>query len=48
MCGSVFLIKLVKAGHIFDTMPPNWKLFPSSKLHEIEPLKGYMVATTTR
>ena len=28
-------------------MPPNWKLFPLSKLHEIEPLKGYMEATTT-
>ena len=28
-------------------MPPNWKLFPLQKLHEIEPLKGYMEATTS-
>ena len=30
------------------TMLPSWKLFPLSKLHEIEPLKSYMEATTTR
>ena len=29
------------------TMPPNWKVFPLSKLHEIEPLKSYMEAGTT-
>ena len=28
-------------------MPPNWKLFLSRKLHEIEPLQSYMEATTT-
>ena len=28
-------------------MPPSWKLFPLSRLHEIEPLKSYMEATTT-
>ena len=29
-------------------MPPNWNLLPLSKLHEIEPLKSYMEATTNR
>ena len=28
-------------------MPPNWKLVSSIKLHETEPLKSYMEATTT-
>ena len=30
------------------TMLPSWKLFPLSKLHDIELLKSYMEATTTR
>ena len=41
-------------GTIFTSIPPrlfhilyqNWKLFPLSKLHEIEPLKSYMKTTT--
>ena len=27
-------------------MLPNWKIFPFSKLHEVEPFKSYMEATT--
>ena len=28
-------------------MPPNWKLLPLSKLHDIESLKRYLEGTTT-
>ena len=31
----------------WGTMLPNWKLFPLGKLHEVEPFKSYMQATTT-
>ena len=27
-------------------MLPNWKLFPLSKVHEVEPFKRYIEATT--
>ena len=31
---------------MYCNMPPNWKLFSLDKLHEIEPLKIHMEATT--
>ena len=36
----------VQGSFSYSTMQLNWKLFPMSKLYQIEPFKSYMEATT--